>query len=153
MIVDEENDMDEGPEGRRPLAMVLLGGLYLFFLMLTMSTFGHPYPLLGVIYEGRPAEAVVVVDSLICLYLFLGLMKRQLLTWYLLLGYNVFELVNTLINLRYITATELERVTGQPVDPGGLLTSNLAVVVAIILLSIFIYRQRAYFTNRSKYLF
>ncbi|WP_240732086.1 hypothetical protein [Geobacter sp. FeAm09] len=43
-------------------------------------------------------------DSLISLYLFLGLMKRQTLTWYLLIGYNAFEVVNTLINLIGISA-------------------------------------------------
>lgn len=147
-------DLDDDQENeRRPLPMVLLGGLYLFFLMLTMSTFGHPYPLLGTILQGRSAEVMVFVDSIICLYLFLGLMKRQLLTWYLLLGYNAFELINTLINLYGISAAELEKTIGQPVDPQGLAANNLSVVVAIVLLSIFIYRQRPYFTNRSKFLF
>lgn len=146
-------EIDNDNEERRPLGMVLLGGLYLFFFMLTMSTFGHPFPLLGTIYQGRPAEALVFVDSLICLYLFLGLMKRQTLTWYLLIGYNVFEVVNTLTNLVYISAGELEKAVGQPVDTRDLAINNLSVMVAILLLTSFIYRHRHYFTNRSKYLF
>ena len=146
-------DSEQEHELRRPLGIVLLGGLYLFFLMLTMSTYGHPYPLLGVIYQGKLAEAAVITDSLICLYLFLGLMKRQHLTWYLLLAYNLFELINTVVNLLYITATDLEKVTGQSIDPQGLVTNNIAVMVAIVLLSLFIYRHREYFTNRSIYLF
>src|SRR5512137_2023198 len=100
--------------------MVLLGGLYLFFFMLTMSTYGHPYPFVGSIFLGRPAEVLVFVDSMICLYLFLGLMKRQRLTWYLLIAYNCFEAVNTLVNLRFISAVEVEKIAGQPVDPQGL---------------------------------
>ncbi|HEX9024636.1 MAG TPA: hypothetical protein VF799_12430 [Geobacteraceae bacterium] len=144
-----EHDADQ----RRPLGMVLLGGLYLFFFMLTMSTFGHPFPFLGTIHQGRAAEALVFVDSMICLYLFLGLMKRQRLTWYLLIGYNTFEAVNSFVNLRYITEAELEKVVGQPVDSRGMAVNNISVIVAIILLTAFIYRHREYFTNRSKYLF
>jgi hypothetical protein len=145
--LEHENDQ------RRPLGMVLLGGLYLFFFMLTMSTFGHPFPFLGTIHQGRAAEALVFVDSMICLYLFLGLMKRQRLTWYLLIGYNTFEVVNSLVNLRYITDSDLEKVTGQPVDSQAMAVNNISVIVAIILLTAFIYRHREYFTNRSKYLF
>jgi len=146
-------DIEHDNEERRPLPMVLLGGLYLFFFMLTMSTFGHPFPFLGTIHQGRVAETLVFIDSMICLYLFLGLMKRQQLTWYLLIGYNTFEVANTLVNLRYITDAELEKVMGQRVDSQGLAANNISVVVAIILLTAFIYRHRAYFTNRSKYLF
>jgi hypothetical protein len=150
---DERDDLDSDQQPRRPLGMVLLGGLYLFFFMLTMSTFGHPFPLLGTIYLGRAAEAMVFIDSMICLYLFLGLMKRQVITWYLLLGYNAFELVNTLVNMLGISAMDLEKVIGEPVEQRGLLKSNLTVMVAIILLSLFIYRHRRHFTNRSPYLF
>ena len=39
-------------------------------------------------------------------------MKRQVLTWYLLLGYNLFEIVNTIVNLRYISHRELEKSLG-----------------------------------------
>ncbi|MFH1029326.1 MAG: hypothetical protein V1791_15105 [Pseudomonadota bacterium] len=149
-MTEIENDEHEH---RRPLGMVLLGGLYLFFFLLTMSTFGHPFPFFGTIYQGRAAEALVFVDSLICLYLFLGLMKRQTLTWYLLLGYNAFELVNTLTNLFWISSAELEKLVGDKIDPQGIMMSNISVMIAILLLSGFIYWHRGYFTNRSWYLF
>jgi hypothetical protein len=144
---------DHDREERRPLAMVLLGGLYLFFFLLTISTYGHPFPFLGTIYQGRPAELLVFCDSLVCLYLFLGLMKRQLLTWYLLLGYNLFELVNSLTNLLHISAEELEKVLGEPVDAGGMVVNNISVMTALTLLTLFVFRHRRYFTNRSSYLF
>ena len=147
----EESGHDD--DQRRPLAIVLLGGLYLFFFLLTISTFGHPFPFMGTILQGKPAEVLVFVDSMICLYLFLGLMKRQRLTWYLLLAYNCFEIANTLINLNLITASDVEKIAGQPVDPQALLVNNISVVVAVILLTIFIYRHRQYFNNRSNYLF
>jgi hypothetical protein len=147
------DDLEHDNEQRRPLGMVLLGGLYLFFFMLTMSTFGHPFPFMGNIYHGKAAEVLVFIDSMICLYLFLGIMKQQTMTWYLLIGYNTFEIINTLVNLRFITAAELEKIAGKQVDPQGLTINNFSVIVAIILLTAFIYKHRAYFTNRSKYLF
>lgn len=149
----EDSDIHDEHELRRPLAITLLGGLYLFFFLLTVSSYGHPIPFFGTIHHGRTAGVLVFIDSLICLYLFLGLMKRQRLTWYLLLGYNAFETVNTLTNLMVITSADLEKVVGEKVDSAGLLTSNISVIVAILLLSGFIFRQRSYFTNRSKYLF
>jgi hypothetical protein len=149
----ENSDIHGDHELRRPLGMTLLGGLYLFFFMLTVSSYGQPFPFFGTIYGGTTAGALVLCDSLICLYLFLGLMKRQNLTWYLLLGYNAFEVVNTLTNLLAISSLELEKIVGEKVDPRGLLASNISVIIAIILLSGFIYLQRSSFTNRSKYLF
>jgi hypothetical protein len=148
----EDSDID-GQELRRPLGITLLGGLYLFFFILTITSYGHPIPFFGAILSGRIAGILVFFDSLVCLYLFLGLMKRQHLTWYLLLCYNTFEIINTLTNLFLITPGDLEKIIGEPVDPAGLISSNVSVIIAIVLLSGFIFRQRAYFTNRSKYLF
>ncbi len=149
----EDSDIHNEHELRRPLGITLLGGLYLFFFMLTVSSYGQPIPFFGSIYHGRAAGVLVFIDSILCLYLFLGLMKRQSLTWYLLLGYNTLETVNTLTNLLVITTSDLEQVVGEKVDSAGLLASNISVIVAILLLSGFIFRQRDYFTNRSKYLF
>lgn len=145
-------DADEN-EIRRPLGLNLLAGLYLFFFLVSASTFGNPFPFLGHIYEGTWAKVLVFADSLVCLYLFMGIMKRQLLTWYLLLGYNLFEVFNTIVNLTYISRTELEKVVGARVHPEALLVNNIAAALAILLLTQFIYRHRDYFTNREKYLF
>lgn len=153
MTGDGREDTGQNSDSHRPLGLVLLGGLYLFFFLLTMSTFGHPFPFMGTILQGKPAEALVFVDSIICLYLFLGLMKRQRLTWYLLITYNCFEIANTLTNLMFISAADVEKIAGQPVDPQGLLVNNISVVVAIVLLTIFICRHREFFNNRSNYLF
>lgn len=146
------SDVDES-EIRRPMGLNLLAGLYLFFFLVSASTFGNPFPFLGHIYEGTAAKALVFADSLVCLYLFLGIMKRQALTWYLLLGYNMFEIVNTVINLNFISRAELEKVLGAQVHQETLLVNNVAAALAILLLSQFIYRHKDYFTNREKYLF
>jgi hypothetical protein len=149
----EDSNIHNDQELRRPLGMTLLGGLYLFFFILTVSSYRQPIPFLGTIYQGTTANVLVFADSLICLYLFLGLMKRQNLTWYLLLGYNTFELVNTVTNLVAIQTADLEKIIGEKVDPAGLIASNVNVIIAIVLLSGFIFRQRNSFTNRSRYLF
>lgn len=137
----------------RPLGLNMLTGLYLFFFLVTASTFGHPFPLLGRIHQGTWAEVLVLLDSLICLYFFLGLLKRQLLTWYLLIAYNLFEIINTIVNLNLITASELEKILGQRIDEQALFNTNMAMALGLLLLTQFIYKQKRYFTNRAKYLF
>ena len=151
--MEGHENFDGEAEQRKPLGLVLLGGLYLFFFMLTISTFGYPFPFFGAVHQGRTAEVLVFIDSLICLYLFLGVMKRQKITWYLLIGYNSFEVINTMVNLKFITAIELEKIAGQPVDPQNLAMNNFSVMVAILFLTAFIYKHRGYFTNTSRYLF
>jgi hypothetical protein len=140
-------------EMHRPLGLSLLAGLYLFFFLVSASTFGNPFPFLGKIHLGGTAKALVLVDSLFLLYLFLGIMKRQVMTWHLLLGYNLFEILNTLINLYLISREELEKVIGGSVRQEALLVNNIAAALALLLLSQYIYRHKHYFTNREKYLF
>lgn len=146
----DEQDLEQES---RPLGLVLLTGLYLFFFIITATSYGNPFPFLGRIYTGAAAKAIVFVDSLICLYLFLGIYKRQLLTWYCLIGYNLFEVANTIVNLNMITSAELERIIGEPIDREALVVNNIASALAILLLTQYIYRHRAFFTNRRRYLF
>ena len=140
-------------EESRPVGLTLLAGLYLFFFLVSASTFGNPFPFLGRIYTGTAAKALVIIDCLICLYLFLGIFKRQVLTWYLLIFYNLFEVGNTLVNLNMISTAEIERVMGVQVQQEGLRINNIAASLAILLLTQFIYRNKHYFTNKQCYLF
>ncbi|NVN99024.1 MAG: hypothetical protein HXX17_06830 [Geobacteraceae bacterium] len=143
----------EDQESRRPLGITLLTGLYFFFFLLSITTYGHPFPFLGSIYQGTSAKALVFFDSLICIYLLIGIFKRQELTWYLLLCYNLFEIVNTIINLTFIKPKEIARIIGSSVDQGALAINNIAAALAILLLSQFIYRNRKYFNNTDRFLF
>ena len=147
MIEVEEN------EEKRPFGLTLLTGLYLFFFILSLSTYGNPFPFMGKIYQDLPAKVLVFFDSLACIYLFIGIGKRQLLTWYLLLSYNLFEIINTIVNLFLITPEDLEKQIGHKVDQEALVINNIAAALAILLLTQFIYRNRRYFNNRSKFLF
>ncbi|WP_243373506.1 hypothetical protein [Geotalea sp. SG265] len=145
--------MVDSDELRRPLGLTLLTGLYFFFFLVSVSTFGNPYPFLGGIYTDTPAKMLVFADSLMCLYLFLGTMKRQLLTWYMLILYNLFQVANTIINLTFIKPQEVETLLGSRVQPEAMWANNIAASLAILLLTQFIYRHKHYFTNKHKYLF
>lgn len=145
--------MVDSEELRRPLGLTLLTGLYFFFFLVSVSTFGNPYPFFGDICTDTPAKVLVFIDSLLCLYLFLGTMKRQLLTWYMLMLYNLFQVANTIVNLTLIKPQEIEKLIGSRVQLESLWTNNIAASLAILLLTQFIYRHKHYFTNRHKYLF
>ena len=145
--------LDAGPEVGRPLGVTLLAALYLFFLLVSASTFGNPYPLFGQIQSGQTARFLVLADSVFCLYLFLGVLKRQRLTWYLLLGYNLLQMGNTICNLYCIPLAEIEALTGSQVSRDALWTNNIAAALAMLLLTQYIFRHRDFFPNRSRYLF
>ena len=148
----EQHDSHDMTE-QRPLGLNLLTGLYAFFFLLTFSTVGNPFPFMGRIYIGSVAQALVFLDSLFCLYLVIGLVKRQYLTWFLLIGYNLFEIGNTIVNLIAITPAELEKFAGESINQEALLINNIIVALTILLLTQFIYRHKAYFTNRRLLLF
>jgi len=148
----DDHHLDEQEE-RRPLGLNLLTGLYAFFFLVTFSTVGHPFPFMGRVYTGSVAQTLVFIDSLICLYLVIGLVKRQYLTWFLLIGYNLVEIGNTIVNLTAITPAELERIAGESINQEALLVNNIIVALTILLLTQFIYRHKAYFTNRRFLLF
>ena len=137
----------------RSQAMVMLAGLYLFLLLMTLMSYGQPVPFFGQILEGRFGQIFIILDSLLCLHLFLGLWQRQRLTWYLLLIYNGYEVLNTLVNLWLVPRNELERILERPVDPQGMLASNLVTVGIVLWISLVIWKQREQFHNRSPYLF
>lgn len=131
----------------------MLTGLYLFLLLMTVMSYGQPVPLFGRLLEGSAAKIFIVVDSLVCLHLFLGLLKRQLFTWRLLLFYNGYEVLNTLVNLWLVPHKELERLLERQIDPNAMLTSNLVTVAVVLWISRVIWKQREQFYNRSPYLF
>ena len=138
---------------QRPLGLTLLTGLYLFFFLVSASTYGNPFPFMGHIYTGIPARVLAVADCLICLYLFIGIMKRQYLTWFLLITYNLFEVINTIVNVNFITVSDLEKFLGVQVNVDGLWVNNIAASLAILLLTQYIYRNKDFFCNSRIFLF
>lgn len=137
----------------RPLGLTLLGGLYLFFFLVSTSTYGNPFPFMGVIYSGTAARALVLMDSLVCLYLFIGILKRQLLTWYLIIAYNFLEITNTIVNVKSISVSDLEKLLAVQVSADGLWINNIAASLALLLLTQYVYSNRNLFTNNRFFLF
>lgn len=131
----------------------MLTGLYFFLLLTTVMSYGQPMPLFGQLLEGRAAQIFIALDSLVCLYLFLGLWQRQRLTWYLLMIYNGYEVLNTLLNLWLVPRKELERILERSVDSSGMLLSNLITIIIVLWVTWVIRQQREQFTNHSPYLF
>lgn len=153
MGADDLHLDSEDEQEPRSRALVMLTGLYFFLLLLNFGSYGHPVALFGSIVDGAAAKVFTGINTFVCLYLFMGLWQKQHLTWYLLLGYNLFEIMNTLVSLFLISRAELEKIQEAPVDPVWLVVNNLATVGAILWVSSVIYRNRWQFTNRSPYLF
>lgn len=150
-MINEMPDTDEVQP--RSQALVMLTGLYLFLLLMTVMSYGQPVPLFGQILEGLAGRIYIIADSIVCLYLFLGIWQRQRLTWWLLLIYNGYEVMNTLVNLALVPHTELERILERTIDPHGMLASNLVTIGIVLWISWLIWRRREQFTNQSPYLF
>ena len=147
------HQLPDSVSDHRTHQMVLLTGLYLFLCVMTITSYGQPIPVMGIMLEHGRAEVFIAIDSLITLYLFLGLWKRQVITWHLLLACNLFEVINISINLWKLDHLVLERVLERSVDPQGLLLSNISTIVLIGWVSRMIWLQRPQFCNRSPYLF
>jgi len=148
-----ENFSETGEAPPRSQAMVMLTGLYLFLLLMTVMSYGQPVPVFGRILEGSYSRYFIIADSLVCLYLFIGLWQRQRLTWYLLLIYNCYEILNTFVNLWLVPCKELERILGRDIDPAGMFMSNLVTVGVVMWISWVIKQMKEQFTNHSPYLF
>lgn len=121
--------------------------------MVSVTTFGNPFPFFGTIYLNGTAKILVFVDSLVCLYLIFGIVQRQRLTLHLLLAYNLLQIANIVVNLSLLTAPRLEQALGSPVNAEALTINNAVAALALLLLTQYIYRHREYFSNRSWYLF
>lgn len=144
----EESNLQKG---HRPL--VLVTGLYFFLFLMTATSYGQPVPLFGKVLKGDTAAVFIAIDSLVCLYIFIGLWKRQLFTWYLLISYNLFEIMNTLLTLWLLPHSEIEQVIGRPVDSTGLVITNLVTVALVVWVTSRVFNLKTQFTNRSPYLF
>ncbi|HBG04037.1 MAG: hypothetical protein A2075_22480 [Geobacteraceae bacterium GWC2_58_44] len=142
---------DEAP--RRPFALVIIAAIYLFSLLLAVSNYGHPFPFMGRFCQGGAGERLVFGDSIICLYLFLGILKRQRLTVWLLIGYNLLDICNACVNLALIPVGAYAQLAGTPIPEAELRFSTIGAALLLILLSVYVFGNRRHFNNSSPYLF
>jgi hypothetical protein len=137
----------------RPFGLTALAAAYLFFLLLSICSYGYPFPFMGRFYPGRAGELLVFTDSIISVYLLLGILKRQRLTVWLLIAYNLLDICNACVNLTLLTPDAYARLTGTPVPEDELRFNTLAAALALMLLNLYVFRNRRHFDNRSPYLF
>ena len=137
----------------RPFGLNALAAAYIFFLLLTVSSYGYPFPLLGRFYPGGAGEGLVLADSIVSLYLCIGILKRQRLTVWLLIAYNLLDICNACVNLLLIPAGDYARLADAPIPADELRLNTLAAAAVLMLLNVYAFRMRRHFDNRSPYLF
>lgn len=131
----------------------IAAAVYLFSFLFAASSYGDPFPLMGRFYAGRAAEALVLADSIASLYLLIGILKRQRLTLWLLVAYNLFDVCNALANLALIPAEEYARRGGAFISAAELRTNTLIAVLFLVALTAWLLLNRRHFDNKSAYLF
>jgi hypothetical protein len=137
----------------RPFALVLIAAIYLFSLLLAASNYGSPFPFLGRLYLGGAGEWLVLADSIICLYLVLGIWKRQSFTLWLLIGYNLLDICNACINLALLPVAPYAQLAGKTIPEADLRLNVVAASVLLMLLNGYLFSNRRHFNNKSPYLF
>lgn len=133
--------------------MIFVAAVSLLSLLLAFTSFGDPFPFMGTLYTGEAAQCLVFGDTMICLYLVIGILKRQRLTVWLLMAYNLLDICNAWVNLALIPAAEYARAAQAPVPEQDLLFNTLFASLLLVLLNLYLYRIREQFDNRSPYLF
>ena len=137
----------------RPLGLSALAAAYIFFLLLSATSYGDPFPFMGRFYPGRAGEALVLADSMVSLYLLIGILKRQRLTVWLLIAYNLLDICNAAVNLALISPDQYARLAGIAIPQAELRINTLLAALFLALVNVYVFRNRRHFDNRSPYLF
>jgi hypothetical protein len=137
---------------KTPPALLALAGFYLFSLLLAASNLDSPFPFLGTIYRGGAGEWLGFAEVMISLYLCIGILKRQRLTFWLVIVYNLFDICNGLANLALIAPRQYAAV-GIAVPQRELCINTLGAILFLLLITFCLFRNRREFSNNSPYLF
>lgn len=136
----------------RPASLGLLG-YYVFLLLLTALSYGDPYPIFGVLLGGAWARAAVVADCLVLIHIVAGVWKAQRLSWHLLLGYNLFELASLAVTLLHLGPADLQSLGAGDLSTGAFYSGVLVAAGAMVVATVYAFRLRDRFDNRSPWLF
>lgn len=141
------------PEGKKAnFVLVPLVGVYLLSMLITLSHLGEPFPFMGEIYTGDDSESLIFTNSLVCLYLMVGILKRQRLTLWLLIAYNFVESASGMSNLIMLPMQHITTASGAVVPDYDYRITAFSVFVLFLLLNVFLYFNRGRFDNKSIYL-
>ena len=132
--------------------LVPLVGVYLLSMLITLSHLGDPFPFMGKLYSGDAAEELIFANSVISLYLIIGILKRQRLTLWLLIAYNFLESASGMANLLMLPVQQITTASGAIVPDYHYRVNAFSVFVLFLLLNVFLYFNRDRFDNKSIYL-
>jgi hypothetical protein len=138
---------------KTPLALPALAVFYLFSLLLAASNLDAPFPFMGRIYRGGASEWLGFADAMMSLYLCIGILKRQRLTFWLVIGYNLLDICNALVNLAVIAPREYARLAEAPIPQEELRINTFGAILFLLLITLCLFRNRREFSNSSPYLF
>jgi hypothetical protein len=85
--------------------------------------------------------------------LVLGIWKRQSLTLWLLIGYNLLDICNACINLALLPVTAFAQLAGGAIPEADLRLNTMVASVLLLLLNCYLFSNRRHFNNKSPYLF
>ena len=139
-------------ERKRHFVLAPLIGVYLLCMLITLSRLGEPFPFMGKLYPGDSGESLIFADSVISLYLIAGILKRQRLTLWLLIGYNFVVSFNGIANLFLLPLQQITTASGAIVPDYHYRLNAFGVFVMFLLLNMFLYLNRRHFDNKSIYL-
>lgn len=148
----EHNIFVVSDEKKGVFVLAPLVGVYLLSSLITLSHLGEPFPFMGRFYAGDTSESFIFVDSLVSLYLIFGILKRQRLTLWLLIAYNVVASFNGFANLLLLPVQYVATASGAMVPDYQYRLTSFGVLVLFLLLNVFLYLNRRHFDNNSIYL-
>lgn len=137
---------------KRNLVLLPLTGVYLLAMLVTLTHLGGSFPFMGKMYSGDTAEELIFANSVISLYLMLGILKRQRLTLWLLIAYNFVESASGMANLLMLPVQQIATASGTLVPDYGYRINAFSVFLLFLLLNVFLYFHRDRFDNKSIYL-
>lgn len=148
----DHNGVVVSSERWKHFVLAPLVGVYLLNMLITLSCLGETFPFMGTLYSGDESEALIFVDSIVCLYLIIGILKRQQLTLWLLIAYNFVNSFNGITNLFLLPVQQTVTASGAVVPDYHYRLTAFGVFVLFLLLNIFLYLNRRHFDNKSVYL-
>lgn len=141
------------PDEKKPnFVLAPLVGVYLLFMIINLSQLGESFPFMGKEYPGESGESLIFANSVVSLYLIIGILKRQRLTFWLLMAYNFIHSFNGIANLLLLPVQRITTVTGEVVPDYHYRLTAFGVFVLFLLLNVFLYFNRHRFDNKSIYL-
>lgn len=132
---------------------LLLCLYYGFLLVTTALSYGYPYPLFGWLLDGLAARVAIAVDCLVLLHIVVGVWKAQRLSWYLLIGYNLFELASLAATLLLLGPSQFASAYSEQITTGSFYTGALVAAAVMALVTLHAFRRKASFRNKNPYLF